>query len=98
MLTSKLFILDISSGYFLSLGDVRQCARRIVDTVEKRQIENKNSEVSGVLTVTVGAVCDVPEKHNRIWDFMTAADMTLYRQKKEKKGCMRFADKVGGEV
>ena len=77
---------------------VRQCARRIVDTVEKRQIENKNSEVSGVLTVTVGAVCDVPENHNRIWDFMTAADMTLYRQKKEKKGCMRFADKVGGEV
>ena len=48
--------------------------------------------------MTVGAVCDVPEKHNRIWDFMTAADMTLYRQKKEKKGCMRFADKVGGEV
>lgn len=80
-------------------GDyVRRCAGKIVDTVEKRQIENKNSKVSNVLTVTVGAVCDVPRKYSRIWDFMTAADMTLYRQKKEKRGCVRFADRVGGDV
>lgn len=77
---------------------VRRCAQRIVDTVGERQIENRNSGVSDVLTVTVGAVCDVPGKHSRIWDFLTAADMTLYRQKKEKKGCMRFADRVGGDV
>lgn len=76
---------------------VKSCARRIVDNVRGKQIENKNSRGAEVLTVTVGAVCAVPGKHDRIWDFLSAADRTLYEQKKEKKGCMRFSDRVGGE-
>lgn len=76
---------------------VRGYAQKIVDTVREKQIENKNSRVSDVLTVTVGAVCTVPKKHNRIWDFLSAADKALYRQKEEKKGHMKFTGKLGGE-
>lgn len=76
---------------------IREHARRIVDNVREKQIENKNSHVADVLTVTVGAVCAVPVKHDKIWDFLSAADKTLYEQKKVKKGCMRFDNKVGGE-
>lgn len=76
---------------------VRDSAKKIVEHVREKKIENKNSLVADILTVTVGAVCAVPKKHNKIWDFLAAADEALYVQKKEKKGSMYFQKKVGGE-
>lgn len=76
---------------------VRNCARMVVENVRDRRIENKDSRVDNILTVTVGAVCAVPRKHNKIWDFLAAADEALYVQKRERKGGMCFRNKVGGE-
>ena len=76
---------------------VKNCAEKVVENVRNRKIENKDSQVSDILTVTVGAVCAVPKKHNKIWDFLAAADEALYVQKNEKKGGMCFRGKVGGE-
>ena len=76
---------------------VRDSAIEITEHVRKKKIENKNSEVADILTVTVGAVCAVPKKHNKMWDFLAAADEALYAQKSEKKGGMCFREKVGGE-
>lgn len=50
---------------------------------------------AGVLSVTVGAACAVPTGKNKIWDFMSAADNTLYEQKKEKRGCLRVGSTIG---
>ncbi len=69
-------------------------AERIVQCVRDKGIENKNSQVADVLTVTVGAVCGVPDKQKKMWDFLAAADVALYWQKKEKKGCVRFRSVV----
>lgn len=76
---------------------VRDSAIEITEHVRKKKIENKNSEVADILTVTVGAVCAVPKKHNKMWDFLAAADEALYAQKSEKKSGMCFREKVGGE-
>ncbi len=65
-------------------------AKMLVDKVRERQIPNVDSEQTDIVTITVGAVCAVPHKPNKMWDFLTAADETLYEQKKEKKGCVRF--------
>lgn len=78
----------------ISLGleeaEIKRRAERIVEHVRSRRIENKNSAVADILTVTVGAVCDIPEKQNRMWDFLAAADEALYCQKKEQKGGVKF--------
>ena len=69
-------------------------AQRIVQCVRDKGIENRNSQVADVLTVTVGAACGVPDKQKKMWDFLSAADAALYFQKKEKKGCVRFSSVV----
>ena len=65
-------------------------AKMLVDKVRERQIPNVDSKQTDIVTITVGAVCAVPHKPNKMWDFLTAADETLYEQKKEKRGCVRF--------
>lgn len=69
----------------------RECGEHIVRQVRQRQPEGGQAR----LTVTVGIAHAVPEGKNRIWDFLAAADATLYEQKNEKRGCMRFCDTVG---
>ena len=71
---------------------IRSCAEKIVDSVRKKNIPNQNSADADVLTVTVGLVHTVPHKPNKVWDFMAAADEALYRQKNEKKGCVRVSE------
>ena len=65
-------------------------AKALLENIRARAIPHQCSEVSDILTVTIGIIHKVPEKQNRVWDFLSAADETLYRQKNERKGCMRF--------
>lgn len=74
---------------------IRSCAENIVDSVRKKNISNENSAAADVLTVTVGLVHTVPKKPNKVWDFMAAADEALYKQKKEKRGCVRVSKRRG---
>lgn len=73
---------------------IRDVADRIVEGVRRRQISNVDSAIADVLTVTAGIIHAVPQKSDRVWDFMAAADDTLYRQKKEKRGCAGFCGRL----
>ena len=58
--------------------------------IREYKIPNEDSELEPWLTISVGGVCAIPKEPNRVWDFLSAADNTLYEQKKEQKGKVRF--------
>ena len=58
--------------------------------IRESKISNEDSELEPWLTISVGGVCAIPKEPNRVWDFLSAADNTLYEQKKEQKGKVRF--------
>lgn len=58
--------------------------------IREYKIPNEDSELEPWLTISVGGVCAIPREPNRVWDFLSAADNTLYEQKKEQKGKVRF--------
>ncbi len=76
---------------------MRRCGERIVQEVRALQIPNEDSKDTDILTVTVGIVHAVPNRMNKVWDFLSAADEALYRQKNEKKGCVRFCGSLGAK-
>ena len=65
-------------------------AQRLCAGIRKCEIPNEDSGVEPWLTISVGGVCAIPKEPNRVWDFLSAADNTLYEQKKEQKGKVRF--------
>ena len=69
---------------------IKSVTDRIVEGVRRRQISNVDSDIADILTVTAGIIHAVPQESDRVWDFLAAADDTLYRQKRKKKGCARF--------
>lgn len=71
---------------------VEKRAQMLVDNIKARQIPNVDSPYMNIVTVTIGGVNAIPHKPNKMWDFLSAADETLYRQKNEQKGCVRFYD------
>lgn len=77
---------------------VAKAANQLVDTVAAAQVPNADALHTGVVTVTVGGVCAVPCRPNKIWDFLTAADETLYRQKEERKGRALFYELNEGRL
>lgn len=64
--------------------------------IRECKIPNEDSEVESWLTISVGGVCAIPKEPNRVWDFLSAADNTLYEQKKEQKG--KFVLSGRGEI
>lgn len=69
---------------------LQEHAQMLVDNVKARKIPNVDSRYMQIVTITIGAVHAVPHKPNKMWDFLSAADETLYLQKNEQKGCVRF--------
>ena len=65
-------------------------AKLLCAGIRECKIPNEDSKVEPWLTVSVGGVCAIPREPNRVWDFLSAADTTLYEQKKEQKGKVRF--------
>ena len=65
-------------------------AEQLCTGIRECEIPNEDSEVEPWLTISVGGVCAIPKSPNRVWDFLSAADNTLYAQKKEQKGKVRF--------
>lgn len=65
-------------------------AQSLIDTIKAREIPNADSKSQKIVTITIGAVHAIPHKPNKMWDFLTAADETLYQQKNEQRGCVRF--------
>ena len=65
-------------------------AKLLCAGIRECKIPNEDSKVEPWLMVSVGGVCAIPREPNRVWDFLSAADTTLYEQKKEQKGKVRF--------
>ena len=65
-------------------------ARQLCMGIRECEIPNEDSSVEPWLTISVGGVCAIPKEPNRVWDFLSAADKTLYDQKNEQKGKVRF--------
>ena len=70
-------------------------AQMLCTGIREREIPNEDSSVEPWLTVSVGGVCAIPKDPNRVWDFLSAADNTLYAQKNEQKGKVRFYEGEG---
>lgn len=71
---------------------VEEQAQMLVDNIKARKIPNEDSPYLNIVTITIGGVYAIPRKPNKMWDFLSAADETLYRQKNEQKGCVRFCE------
>ena len=56
--------------------------RELKDEVAKLGIEHKYSKAIPQVTVSQGMCWEVPQKNNRMWDFLHAADTMLYKIKK----------------
>ena len=69
---------------------VMEHAESLCAGIREYKIPNEDSELEPWLTISVGGVCAIPREPNRVWDFLSAADNTLYEQKKEQKGKVRF--------
>ncbi|MCI6516437.1 MAG: GGDEF domain-containing protein [Lachnospiraceae bacterium] len=69
---------------------VMEHAELLCAGIREYKIPNEDSELEPWLTISVGGVCAIPKEPNRVWDFLSAADNTLYEQKKEQKGKVRF--------
>lgn len=86
----------------ITLGRTREYmeerAQMMVDHIKAQRIPNADSKIMNILTVTVGAVHAIPRKPNKMWDFLAAADETLYVQKNEQKGCVRFYSGQGDSL
>ncbi len=65
-------------------------AKQLCIGIRECEIPNEDSDVEPRLTISVGGVCAIPKEPNRVWDFLSVADNTLYEQKKEQKGKVRF--------
>ena len=81
-----------------SVEAVRAAACRIQKAVCHKQIPNEDSDTAKVVTVTIGGVCAVPKKMNRVWDFMKEADEALYEQKRAGKGLFCCREMLGEEI
>lgn len=69
---------------------VEEKVNALLQRIRDKAIPHEVSTVSDVMTVTVGIVHDVPKKQQRVWEFLAAADIALYQQKKEHRGRARF--------
>lgn len=65
-------------------------AQHLADTIKERRIPNEDAPSMQIVTVTIGGVCAIPHKPNKMWDFLSAADEALYQQKSAQKGLVRF--------
>lgn len=76
--------------YDRSRSYVEERVKALLQNLRDKAIPHEVSHVSDVMTVTVGIAHDIPHKQQRVWEFLSAADIALYQQKKEHKGRARF--------
>ncbi len=55
--------------------------KKIVD----RNIEHTYSKALPIVTISQGLCCDIPDRENKVWDFLHTADNMLYKIKKKSR-------------
>jgi diguanylate cyclase (GGDEF)-like protein len=73
-------------------------AEELMYRVKNCGVLKPDSEEILEISVTVGGANAIPVFPNKIWDFLTAADETLYAQKDVQKGCVRFYEGQGDNL
>lgn len=85
------FLVAVAGRKTEELTDIITNIRQKIDDL---MLENMNSKVSKFLTVTIGAVNAVPDKHTDISEYMHAADTALYEIKKNSKNGFYIKDSL----
>lgn len=70
--------------YFdMTKSEIRTIAMGIKDKIWQMKIPHETSCGSGIVTVSQGIICAVPEENHKAWDFTIKADRLLYQVKNE---------------
>lgn len=65
--------------------EVTQLAEGLKKRIMDLQLEHKFSLALPIVTISQGVCWDVPQKENKVWDFLHAADTMLYKVKKRSR-------------
>jgi len=68
-----------------SLESVKKLAAHLQERVRRMNIEHKFSKVSDRVTISQGLFRRIPKGGNKLWDFLSNADMALYGVKARSK-------------
>lgn len=72
---------DIEGGKYI--------AGRIIDNIDKLNLEHIGSHVSKKVTVSLGVSAAIPQKKDSPNNFLNTSDVALYRAKAEGRNCYR---------
>lgn len=70
--------------------EILRIAGKLKEDVAALHIENRKSTVIPVVTISQGICNAVPQKNNRVWDYLYSADMALYHVKRTEKNNIRL--------
>lgn len=73
-------------------------AGRLRERVLARRVTHAYSKALPVVTISQGICWGIPEKENRSWDFLHAADAMLYRVKKRSRNDISMGRLDGSEI
>ncbi|MBO5293539.1 MAG: GGDEF domain-containing protein [Lachnospiraceae bacterium] len=66
-----------------SREEMEQVMKQVWNMVQGLKMANEDSWVGSYVSVSLGGFCRIPKGGNKLWDFMSMADNTLYRVKTE---------------
>lgn len=81
-----------------SLETVCRRAYRLRQNIMKLNIEHLYSKALPIVTISQGICYSIPEKGNKSWDFLHAADMFLYNVKKKSRNDFCVGNFFGQEI
>lgn len=68
-----------------SKEEVTQLAEKLKQNIMDLKLEHKFSLALPIVTISQGVCWDVPQKENKVWDFLHAADTMLYNVKRKSR-------------
>lgn len=70
--------------------EVMEEAQKLRKRITDMAVEHIDSKALPIVTVSQGICYDIPGREHKSWDFLHAADMMLYRVKKENRNSIRM--------
>lgn len=70
---------------YFTKDEVEGLAEALKQQIMELNMEHKFSKALPIVTISQGICWDVPQKENKVWDFLHAADTLLYKVKKQSR-------------
>lgn len=67
--------------YRMKKADIEELLKGIREKVRELAIPNADSEVSDIVTLSMGCYCGIPTGEDKMWDYFSRADAALYQAK-----------------